>query len=49
MPRSSASTCRGQQKVILYDSFPDFQQANAVPGLISQGEGGVTESLGGRI
>jgi hypothetical protein len=39
----------GPQKVILYDSFPDFQQANAVPGLISQGEGGVTESLGGRI
>lgn len=39
----------GPQKVILYDSFPDFQQANAVPGLISPGEGGVTESLGGRI
>jgi hypothetical protein len=37
------------QKVILYDSFSDFQQANAVPGLISAGEGGVTESLGGRI
>jgi hypothetical protein len=37
------------QKVILYDSFSDFQQANAVPGLISPGEGGVTESLGGRI
>jgi Tol biopolymer transport system component len=39
----------GPQKVILYDSFADFQQANAVPGLISAGEGGVTESLGGRI
>jgi hypothetical protein len=39
----------GLQKVILYDSFADFQQANAVPGLISAGEGGVTESLGGRI
>ena len=37
------------QKVILYDSFSDFQQANAVPGLISAGEGGVTESFGGRI
>ena len=35
--------------MILYDSFSDFQQANAVPGLISPGEGGVTESLGGRI
>jgi Tol biopolymer transport system component len=39
----------GPQKVILYDSFVDFQQANAVPGLISQAEGGVTESLGNRI
>ncbi len=39
----------GPQKVILYDSFADFQQSNAVPGLISPGEGGVTESLGGRI
>jgi len=39
----------GPQKVILYNSFTDFQQANAVPGLISAGEGGVTESLGGRI
>ena len=39
----------GPQKIILYDSFADFQQANAVPGLISPGEGGVTESLGGRI
>ncbi len=35
--------------MILYDSFSDFQQTNAVPGLISAGEGGVTESLGGRI
>jgi Tol biopolymer transport system component len=39
----------GRQKVILYDSFADFQQANAVPGLIPAGEGGVTEGLGGRI
>jgi Tol biopolymer transport system component len=37
------------QKVIIYDSFNDYQQTNAVPGLISQGEGGVTESEGGRI
>ena len=39
----------GAQKVILYDSLSDFQQAGAVPGLVSAGEGGVTESLGGRI
>ena len=38
----------GRQKVILYDSFADFQQTNAIPGLISAGEGGVTESAGGR-
>ncbi|HUJ77219.1 MAG TPA: peptidase S9, partial [bacterium] len=37
------------QKVILYDSFSDFQQTYAVPGLISAGEGGVTESSGNRI
>jgi hypothetical protein len=37
------------QKVMLYDSFADFQQTYAVPGLISPGEGGVTESAGGRI
>ncbi len=40
---------KGLQKVILYDSFVDFQQTNAVPGIISQGEGGVTESLGNRV
>jgi hypothetical protein len=39
----------GRQKVILYDSFADFQQTNAVPGLISPGEGGVTESAGNRM
>jgi len=37
------------QKVILYDSFADFQQTYAVPGLISPGEGGVTESAGNRM
>ena len=39
----------GPQKVILYDSFVDFEQTNAIPGLLSQGEGGVTESLADRI
>jgi hypothetical protein len=37
------------QKVILYNSFVDFQQTNAIPGLLPQGEGGVTESLADRI
>ncbi len=37
------------QKIILYDNFSDFQQTYAVPGLISPGEGGVTESAGNRI
>ncbi len=36
---------QGLQKVILYDSTIDFQQTNVIFGLISQGEGGVTESL----
>lgn len=39
----------GKQKVIIYNNATDFQQANAVPGLLSQGEGGVTESEGNRI
>ena len=40
---------KGPQKVILYNSFIDFEQTNVIPGLISQGEGGVTESLAHRI
>ncbi len=36
---------KGLQKVILYDSFIDFEQTNVIPGMISQGEGGVTEGL----
>lgn len=35
--------------VILYASHTDFQQTNAVPGLIPAGVGGVTESRQGRI
>ncbi len=40
---------KGPQKVILYDSFIDFEQTNVIPGIISLGEGGVTEGLGRRI
>ncbi len=40
---------KGLQKVILYDSFIDFEQTNVIPGIISLGEGGVTESVGHRI
>ena len=40
---------KGPQKVILYDSFIDFEQTNVIPGIISQGEGGVTEGLMHRI
>jgi Tol biopolymer transport system component len=42
-------TIKGRQKVILYDSFIDFEQTNVIPGLVSLGEGGVTESLLHRI
>ncbi len=31
---------KGPQKVILYDSFIDFEQTNVIPGIISRGEGG---------
>jgi len=40
---------KGLQKVILYDSFVDFEQTNVIPGIVSLGEGGVTESLMHRI
>jgi Tol biopolymer transport system component len=40
---------KGLQKVILYDSFIDFEQTNVIPGIVSQGEGGVTEALLHRI
>ncbi len=39
----------GLQKVVLYDSFVDFEQTNVIPGIVSLGEGGVTEGLGHRI
>lgn len=37
------------QPVVLYANHPDFQQTNIVPGTISQGIGGVTESGKNRI
>ena len=40
---------KGLQKVVLYNSFVDFEQTNVIPGIVSLGEGGVTESLGHRI
>ncbi|MGA2612132.1 MAG: BamA/TamA family outer membrane protein [Spirochaetia bacterium] len=40
---------KGLQKVILYDSFIDFEQTNVIPGIISLGEGGVTEGFMHRI
>ena len=40
---------KGLQKVILYDSFIDFEQTNVVAGNISLGEGGVTEGLARRM
>jgi Tol biopolymer transport system component len=40
---------RGPQPVLLYASHPDFEQTNAIAGLIDEGTGGVTESLKRRI
>lgn len=37
------------QPVVLYANHPDFQQTNIIPGTISQGIGGVTESGRNRI
>jgi len=40
---------RGRQPLILYAASPHFQQTNAIPGLIGEGTGGVTESGKRRI
>ncbi|MFC2165691.1 basic secretory protein-like protein [Acidobacteriota bacterium] len=40
---------RGRQPLILYASSPHFQQTTAIPGLIGEGTGGVTESGKRRI
>jgi Tol biopolymer transport system component len=38
-----------RKPIILYADHPDYEQTNAVSGFISQGEGGVTESLKNRV
>lgn len=40
---------KGRQILILYSSSPHFQQTTAIPGIIGEGTGGVTESLKRRI
>lgn len=40
---------RGRQPLILYASSPDFQQTTAIPDLIGEGTGGVTEITKRRI
>ncbi|MFW5744318.1 MAG: hypothetical protein ACOC2D_13665 [Spirochaetota bacterium] len=42
-------TLSQRQPVILHDDHPDFQQTQAIPGLLPQGVGGVTEGRRGRI
>ena len=42
-------TLRGKQPLILYASHPEFQQTNTVRGQLSEGVGGVTESIKRRI
>lgn len=40
---------KGRQILILYSSSPHFQQTTAIPGMIGEGTGGVTEMLKRRI
>ncbi len=40
---------RGRQPLILYSSSPAFQQTTAIPDILGEGTGGVTESLKRRI
>ena len=40
---------RGRQPLILYSSSPHFQQTTAIPGVIGEGTGGVTEIFKRRI
>ena len=40
---------RGRQPLVLYASHPDFEQTNVIQGELSEGTGGVTESLRRRI
>ncbi|MFO7866918.1 MAG: BamA/TamA family outer membrane protein [Candidatus Aminicenantes bacterium] len=49
LSRALGHELRGRQPLILYSNFPHFQQTTAVPGLIGEGVGGVTEILKRRI
>jgi len=40
---------KGRQPLILYSSSPHFQQTTAIPGVIGEGTGGVTEAFKRRI
>jgi Tol biopolymer transport system component len=40
---------KGRQPLIIYSSSPHFQQTTAIPGVIGEGTGGVTESFKRRI
>lgn len=40
---------RGRQPLIIYSSHPQFEQTNAISGVLGQGTGGVTEPLKRRI
>jgi WD40 repeat protein len=40
---------KGRQPLILYASSPEFQQTTAIPDILGEGTGGVTESLKRRI
>lgn len=40
---------KGKQPLILYASSPHFQQTTAIPGVLGEGTGGVTESFKRRI
>ncbi len=40
---------KGRQPLILYASSPDFQQTTAIPGILGEGTGGVTEMFKRRI
>lgn len=40
---------RGRQPLIIYTSSPDFQQTSAIPGILGEGTGGVTEMYKRRI
>jgi Tol biopolymer transport system component len=42
-------TLSGRQALVLYASHPDFEQTNTIEGELSEGVGGVTESLRRRI